>query len=424
MKIKKELKIEIIAVGSELLTPFFQDTNSLYLTKYLNEVGMKPSFKTIVSDDWDDLITAVKEALSRSDIIFSTGGLGPTKDDRTRDAFAAALNRKLTFKKEILKKIEQRFRKRDIEMPSINERQAYVIEGSEILDNNNGTAPGSWIDTGTKICVLLPGPPQELKPMFKDFVFPRLQKMRKGFSARRVLKIAGLSESEVESLIQDIYPDVRYLKVTTLAYPGQIELHLNGYTEESQNRVEETVLQVEKKISERLKDNIFSSSGEKLEEVVGNLLRRENKTLSIAESCTGGLLCDRITGIPGSSDYFTLGVICYSNEAKAQLLGVPSELIKKYGAVSAQAAKAMAYGVKKIAKTNYGLAITGIAGPGGGADKKPVGAVFTALVWGNRSEAIRNQFLGNRSTIKFQSTQKALDMLRHHLLNEKLQKEK
>lgn len=423
MNAKKDLKIEIMAIGSELLTPHFQDTNSLYLTQRLNDLGMEVSYKTIVGDDWDDLFLCIKQALSRADIIIAIGGLGPTRDDRTREAFATVLERKLRFNEELLQKIEERFKRRELSMPAVNKKQSYVIDGAEILENKNGTAPGLWLDTGSRKIILLPGPPQELKPMFESSAWPRLKKLRTDYTARKILKTTGLTESRIETLISDLYPLDPHLGLTTLAYPGQIETLLTSYSKKNQDQAEQRALKLEKNIIERLKDNVFSKSGEELEEVVGKLLRLKKKTLAVAESCTGGLLGHRITNVPGSSDYFLQGVVAYSNEAKINLLGIPPDLIEKHGAVSSQVAKAMAQGIREKAQSSFGLAVTGIAGPAGGTPEKPVGLVYTALAWDRGSEVSKNLFLGSRDIIKFQSSQKALDMVRKHLLKSQKIKE-
>jgi nicotinamide-nucleotide amidase len=419
MKVKKDLKIEIMAVGSELLTPYFQDTNSLFLTERLNDLGLEVTYKTIVGDEWDDLVLAINQAISRADIIIAMGGLGPTRDDRTKEAWATVLERKLIFHKELLQKIEKRFKRRGLSMPEVNKKQSYVIDGARILENRNGTAPGLWLDMGPKKIILLPGPPHELKPMFEASVWPRLQQSRTDYTGRKVLKIAGLTESKIETFILDLYPDDPYLRLTTLAYPGQIEIHLTSRSKKSQEQANNSVQKLEKRILGRLEDNVFSTSGEELEEVVGKLLRLNKKTLAVAESCTGGFLGHRLTNIPGSSDYFLLGVVAYSNEAKINVLAVPPALIEKYGAVSSQAAEAMAQGIREKARADLGVAVTGIAGPSGGTPEKPVGLVYIALAWDKGSELKKNLFLGNREKIKFQSSQKALDMVRRHLVKNK-----
>jgi competence/damage-inducible protein CinA-like protein len=409
-------KVEIIAIGSELLTPYYQDTNSLYLTQRLNELGFDVAFKTIVGDDIGDLSLRIKEALGNSRIVLAIGGLGPTGDDRTREAFAAVLNRDLVLNKDILRRIEERFKRRRIPMPAPNRKQAYLIQGAEALSNRIGTAPGQWLEEGRKTVVLLPGPPGELKPMFEESVWPRFAAKRHGYLARQVLKIAGLTESQVEMLIADLYPKRPDVRITILASPGQIEIHLTSFSSSGDSEAEKKIQGLEKKLLSRLKNNVFSESGEDLEEVVGNLLKKSKQTLATAESCSGGLLSHRLTNKPGSSDYFLEGVVTYSNAAKTDLLAVPPSVIRTHGAVSSLVARAMARGIRERARSDYGLAITGIAGPSGGTPEKPVGLVFVGLAWDGGTSVWKSLFLGTRKQIKFQSTQKALDMLRRHLL--------
>lgn len=416
MNSKKDPKIEIMAIGSELLTPYFQDTNSLYLTGRLNELGMEVLYKTIVSDNWEDLVLCIEQALARANIIFAMGGLGPTRDDRTREAFATVLERKLIFRKELLQRIERRFKRRGLAMPSVNKKQAYVIQGAEVLENKNGTAPGLWLEKDSQIVILLPGPPHELQPMFESSVWNKLLELRTSFTARQSLKITGLTESKVETLIADLYPQEKHLSLTTLAYPGQIEIHLTGRSEKSEKKARAELNELSKKILSRLTENVFSTEGEELEEVVGKLLRSKRKTLAIAESCSGGFVSHRVTNVPGSSDYFLQGVIVYSNEAKVKLLGVTPNIIEKHGAVSAEVAMAMAVGIRNKSLSSLGLSITGIAGPAGGSPDKPVGLVYTALAWEEGVTYEKNLFLGSRDMIKFQSSQKALDMVRRYLL--------
>ena len=416
MKLEENSRIEIIAVGDELLTPHYQDTNSLYITQRLNDLGMEINFKSIVGDSRDDLADCISSSLVRSDIIFLIGGLGPTEDDRTREVVAATLGKKLILKEQILIRIKQRFERRGFEMPSVNNKQAYIIEGSSVLENKHGTAPGLWLEASGKLLILLPGPPHEIKPMFENYVWPRFLEFQKQFVGRRVLKISGLTESKVDSLLLDIYPLQPSVKLTTLAYPGQIELHLFSRSLESHKKADETLDELEHDLQKRLGENIFSSSGEELEEVIGTFLRQAQKTLSIAESCTCGLLGHRITNVSGSSDYFQQGVLTYSNDSKVQLLGIPYDLILQHGAVSHEVAEAMAIGIMKRSGSDIGLSITGIAGPNGGSPEKPVGLVYVGLAWENELEVAKNIFLGNREVIKSQSSQKALDMLRRHLL--------
>jgi nicotinamide-nucleotide amidase len=408
-------RVEILAIGSELLTPYFQDTNSLYLAKRLNELGLEVSFKTIVGDEESDLRLKVEEAVRQADLIIAMGGLGPTTDDRTREVFGQVLKREIVFDPGVLERIEARFRRRGLAMPASNRKQAGLLAGAEVLPNEHGTAPGQWLEWGSKIIVLLPGPPHELEPMFENHVLPRLEAFRGGYLGRRVLMIAGLTESLVEDRMAGLYPADPSIKITTLARPGQIELHLTASSTVSLQEALSRLEPLEGRLLEALGDNVFSREGERLEEVVGKLLRAQKKTLACAESCSGGLLSHRLTNIPGSSEYFLAGLVTYGNRAKEDLLAVPPDLLKAFGAVSAEVGRAMALGAKQAASSDFGLAVTGIAGPGGGTPEKPVGLVHTALAWDNGTDVVRNQFLGSRAHIKFQSSQKALDMLRRHL---------
>ncbi len=416
MKSSRVPKIEIIAVGSELLSPLFQDTNSLYLIERLNDLGLEANFKTIVGDGWNDLILALQNSLARARIVFIMGGLGPTKDDRTREALASVLERKLLFHNGVFEHIHKRFQHRGISMPSVNKKQAYLIEGSEFLDNEKGTAPGIWMETPSNIMCALPGPPTELKSMFETSVWPKLLKFQRIYSIRKILKITGLTESKVESIIENDYPKNRDSRLSTLAHPGQIEIHLLCQSQIDLSDAEKRMKDLCNTLLSKLGDNVFSTSGEDLEEIVGILLRQRQQTVAAAESCTGGFLGHRLTNVPGSSDYFLLGITAYHNDQKSRLLHVPQDLLEKYGAVSSEVASIMATGIRERSSADYGLAITGIAGPGGSTKDKPLGLVYTALAGKNHLEVKKNLFLGDREIIKFQSSQKALDMLRRYLL--------
>jgi nicotinamide-nucleotide amidase len=415
MKPAKVRKIEILAVGSELLTSHFLDTNSLYLTERLNDLGLEVQIKTVVGDRWEDLCLAFRQALDRTELLIATGGLGPTKDDRTREALAYVLGRELLYREDLLKTIEIRFASRQMKMPEVNKKQAYVIEGAVVLENKNGTAPGLWIDTGSNTVILLPGPPHEVKPMFENQVWPRLQTFQKRHTYRRVIKTAGLTESQIENNLVDIYAKLPGVQLTTLASPGQIAIHIRSVSDTSVSQAKQKVNRAIQLVCGSLEEGVYSTDGEELEEVIGKSLKKMHQTLAVAESCTGGLLGHRITNVPGSSAYFLQGVLAYSNTAKQELLGVSPELIERHGAVSPEVARAMATGVREGAHATYGLSITGIAGPSGGTKEKPVGLVYTALAHDRDVIVKKNLFLGNRDAIKFQSSQKALDMLRRYL---------
>jgi nicotinamide-nucleotide amidase len=411
---------EIIAVGSELLTPFRQDTNSLYITEKLNSLGVEVAFKSIVGDNLKDIVRVATTALSRADILIVSGGLGPTEDDVTREGVAQTLGLQLRRDPEIVQAIERRFTEHGWKMSSNNVKQADVISGATVLPNANGTAPGQWIggrsDGKEKIVVLLPGPPHELKALFESGVLERLRaKVPKQFLAARVLKITGLGESACDARVAPIYKKFVDVNTTILAAPGEIQLHLStrGESDEAADkRLDELVEQIE----EELGDSVYSDNGDSLEQIVSYFLQMRNATLSVAESCTGGLVAERLTSVSGSSRYFIGGAVVYSNELKTQLADVPADLIDVYGAVSEQVARALAEGIRKKCGTTLGLGVTGVAGPTGGTAEKPVGLVFHALAGESGTEVIKRNFPGNRSRIRWFASQQALDMVRRKLM--------
>jgi nicotinamide-nucleotide amidase len=411
---------EIIAIGSELLTPMRQDTNSLYLTEKLNQLGVEVIFKTIVGDSRQHLTQAAGIALSRADIVIFMGGLGPTEDDLTRESVADALGLELHRDPAIVVALEQRFAARGWKMSANNAQQADVISGATVLPNANGSAPGQWIsgkyEGGNRIVMLLPGPPPELRALFEEQCMPRLRdKLPPQFIATRVLKIAQMSESACDARVAPIYKTYANVQTTILAGAGEIQLHLKtraASLEAAQQRVDELA----EKIEEELGDFVFSDNGDSLEQIVGNYLQLRNATVSVAESCTGGLLAERITSVSGSSRYFLGGVVVYSNQLKTALADVPAALIEKHGAVSSQVAAALAQGIRKRCGTSFGIGITGVAGPTGGSPEKPVGLVFHAVVGERGSEVVERNFPGDRKHIRLFATQQALDMLRRKLI--------
>jgi len=409
------MKAEIIAVGSELLTPDQCDTNSLAITARLNAAGFQVHFKSIVGDDRGDLAGLVKGALSRSSLIVISGGLGPTEDDVTREAVAKALGRPLVTNAEILRELRARFARRNQPMPHNNERQAEVIEGAEALPNAVGTAPGMWIEHRGARIVLLPGPPRELLPMIESSVMPRLVPLGGARRlATRSLRIIGLPESEVDAGVAPLYQQFPQVQTTLLAAGGYVGIRMQQWLKagEDAGAVEELAA----RIRESLGSAVFTTSEESLEEVLGRLLRKSGNTLALAESCTGGMVGVRMTSIPGSSDYFLGGIICYSNEVKKRLCGVPEELLRRCGAVSAEVAEALARGVREALQSSIGISVTGIAGPGGGSDHKPVGLVYAALANADGSIHTRRIIPGDREMIRERSTYMALSLLRNHLL--------
>lgn len=410
------LSAEIIAIGSELLAPDRSDTNSLWLTEQLNAIGIEVKLKTIVGDDDARLEEAIRDALRRSKVVITTGGLGPTEDDITRKVAARAMGRRLLLDETVLAEIRERFRAFGRPMPERNSRQAMVIDGAEVLPNPNGSAPGLFIEHEGTAVTLLPGPPRELKPMFESEVRPRLASRTGNLVVvRRVLKVAGMGESAVDEKIAPIYTQYANPQTSILFNKSEIEVQLTA-SARSREEAEALLDKVSAELEEKLGHSVFSFRGETMEEVVGLRLSLGGYTIAIAESCTGGLIAERLTDVPGSSKYFIEGVVAYSNDAKTRTLGVEPMLLLEHGAVSGPVAEAMAEGVRKRAGTDFGLSVTGIAGPDGGTDDKPVGLVYIALVDDVQTQHRRLVFPGDRSLIRWRASQAALDLLRRRLI--------
>jgi nicotinamide-nucleotide amidase len=411
---------EIIAIGSELLTPFRQDTNSLYLTEKLNQLGVEVVLKTIVGDSRERLVSVAQHGLLRSDIVIFMGGLGPTEDDLTREAVAEALGVVLYRDEEVLNKLKERFASRAYKMTPNNYKQADVIAGAIVLPNPNGTAPGQWIsgeyEGRERLIILLPGPPFELKALFDAECYERLRaKLPVAYIATRVLKVAMLGESAVDARVAPIYQRYPDIQTTILAGAGDIQFNLFTRAD-SMEAAEARVDELAGKIEDELEDALYSSKGESLEQIVGYYLQMRNATLAAAESCTGGLVAERITSISGSSRYFLGGAVVYSNELKIEFAGVPADLIAKHGAVSAEVAIAMAEGIRRRCKATLGVGITGVAGPTGGTPEKPVGLVYHALSGERGTEVVEKKFPGDRKRVRWFASQQALDMVRRKLV--------
>jgi len=410
------MKAEIIAVGSELLTPDRLDTNSLFLTEELNKLGIEVLRKTIVGDDRELLAEAFRDALNRVPVVIASGGLGPTEDDLTRETVAELLGRRLQRNEGVVRAIEAGFRSFKRERPAVNLRQAMVPEGAEVLENPRGTAPGLWIEDQGRMVALLPGPPRELKPLFMEQVLPRLQRRVSGVQMfHRELRVTGLGESHVEERIRPIYTRYADVHTTILAAPGEVQIHLRMWTGDAQS-AETTLEEIVRSFELALGDRIFAHAGVTLEEVIAELLTTNRATIATAESCTGGLLAERLTRIPGSSTYFLGGVVSYSNERKTAWTEVPQEMIATKGAVSAEVAVALAEGIRRSVGSTFGVGITGIAGPAGGSEEKPVGTVHIALASPSGTKERLVHLPGDREMIRFHASQLALDMVRVHYL--------
>jgi nicotinamide-nucleotide amidase len=405
----------IIAIGSEMLGPIRVDTNSLKITAALEQFGVPVWRKSIVGDALADLVREIRDATDRSDIVIITGGLGPTEDDLTREALAEAFGLEMEVDVSIIETIQSRFAARGWTMPEVNKRQANVFRGQTMLRNDRGTAPGFHLQVEGKQIWVFPGVPHELEWMLATYLRPWLQERSGGHARyRRVLKIAGLTESGVEEKLAPYYAQHSGELVTILASGGQIEIHLHGDGAEAEAK--ELMAARECEIAEIFGERLFGYDDDTLESVAGALLRARNQTLATAESCTGGLLGSRITDIAGSSAYYLGGVVCYTADAKTQLAGVDPELIREHGQVSEPVAIALANGIRERFGATWGVGITGIAGPGGGSDTKPVGTIHLAVAGPSGHKHRHLLWQGPRTIVKWYATQQALDLLRRNIL--------
>jgi nicotinamide-nucleotide amidase len=409
------MNAEIIAVGSEMLTPERVDTNSLHLTRELNNLGVEVVTKCVIGDDRERLTDAVRRAISRSEIVILSGGLGPTEDDLTREAVAQAIDRKLILRNEIVDALERRFAQMGRKMAEINKRQAMVIEGADVLPNDRGTAPGQWVEESGSAIMLLPGPPHELKAMFERQCLPRLQRLVPPLVIRTLfLRVAGMSESDLDQLIAPVYTKYQNPVTTILAAAGDLQIHLRARCA-TVAEADALLAEVGGPIELLLGDRLYSRNGDPLDVIVGQMLRKRHATVAVAESATGGMLGERFTSAPGSSDYFMGGFITYTNPMKTELLGVPLEILEKFGAVSAETAEAMAAGARLRTGATYALSITGLAGPDAGREKVPVGTMYVGLADAAGVTSLHRQFIGDRTRIRTFTCQMALDLLRRRL---------
>ena len=410
------MKAEILAIGSELMDPLRVETNALHITGRLFDAGVEVGVRSVVADDAALIESAFRSALGRADVVIATGGLGPTEDDLTREAAAAALGRALFRDPAIVEQLRARFARFGRVMAPVNEKQADVIEGATVLANARGTAPGQKVEAGGRLLFLLPGPPAEMTPMLEAYVLPAVREHARGVVlVRRILKIASMSESDVEQAVAPVYTTFTNPRTTILGGPGQVELHLVGEGRSAAG-AEERVEALAAGIREKLPGRIYSEDGRELDEVVGALLRERSLTLAVAESCTGGMLCERLTRVPGSSAYLERGFVTYSNRSKVEMLGVDAAIIEAHGAVSEETARAMAAGARRAAGAQVAVALTGIAGPDGGTSDKPVGLVFVAHDGAAGTRVRRLHFPGTRDRVRHQACQAALEMVRRGLL--------
>jgi nicotinamide-nucleotide amidase len=407
---------EIIAVGSELLTPAKVDTNSLWLTERLNGIGVEIKLKTVVGDDPSRLEETIRDAVTRSDIVIVTGGLGPTEDDVTRRVSASALGRELVYRQELEDDLRERFKRWGREMPEINKRQAWIVEGAEVLPNPNGSAVGMSVRVGNSTLVVLPGPPRENQPMFTDYVLPELRRRAGAVVFRkRILKVSGVGESALDERIAPIYSAYPTVQTSVLFNKSEVEVHLTASAADA-SAADRMNAEIAARIAAEMGAAVFSTEGEEMEEVVGRLLAERGETVAVAESCTGGLISHRITEVPGSSAYFVDGVVAYANVSKIRMLNVPAEMIERFGAVSVEVAEAMATGMREVSGTDYAISATGIAGPAGGSDSKPVGTVFVGFADAEGARSLELRLPGDRYLVRWRASQAALDYLRRQIL--------
>ncbi len=407
---------EIIGVGSELLLGQIANTDAQYISQKLSQFGINVFYHTVVGDNGNRLKKALEIARNRVDIIFTTGGLGPTMDDLTKETIAEFLNIPLVQHQPSIQAIEEYFIKRGRTISQNNYKQAYFPEGAIVLPNNYGTAPGAIVEQGNKIFVILPGPPRELQPMFEDYVIPYLEEKSDHKITSRVLKIYGIGESVMEEKIKDLLINQSNPTIAPLAGASELTLRLTAKTPRDYDPFI-LIEPIEIKIRERLGDVVYGVDDDTLEGVVVKLLTQSKMTIATAESCTGGLIAERITSIPGASNVFIEGVVSYSNQSKIKRLQVSPDTISQNGAVSQQTALEMLKGILGTSGADIGIAVTGIAGPGGGSPEKPVGLVYIAVGDKNGYSMVKcYNLLGDRKRVQYTAASNALDMVRRMIL--------
>ncbi|WAM34976.1 competence/damage-inducible protein A [Caldicellulosiruptor morganii] len=407
---------EIICVGTELLLGQIVNTNAQYLSQKLAELGIDLYFQTTVGDNLIRLKNAIEIASKRADILIFTGGLGPTSDDITREAVCEYFGKRLILDQEILHRIENYFKRIGVKMPEINKKQAYVPEGAIILENKHGTAPGLIIEENNKIAILLPGPPFEMQPMFEEYVIPYLERFSNQKIFSRVLKFVGIGESSIEERLKDLIENQTDPSLALYAKPFEVELRIST-KKSSKDLAKDLLDQMESRVRALLGEYIYGVDNQTLEEVIVEMLMQKGLKVSVAESCTGGLICNKITNVPGASNVFDRGFITYSNQAKIKELGVSDQALKNFGAVSHEVAKQMALGALNNSLADIAISTTGIAGPTGATNTKPVGLVYVGIATKNYVDSFEFRFSGDRLKIKESASKAALNVLRRALIS-------
>ena len=418
------MTVELICVGTELLLGNITNTNARYLSEQCALLGLSVYYQTVVGDNEERLSETVKTGLSRSDIVILSGGLGPTEDDLTKEVCAKAMGFSLTEDKKAKEKLIAYFQGSSKEIPENNWKQAMVPEGSQVLYNDNGTAPGIIMEKDGKAAILLPGPPGELIPMFEKQVKPYLSSRCPEILYSRMVKICGIGESQVETMIKDLIDSQTTPTIAPYAKTGEVHLRITAKAQD-EKQAKQLIKPVIKELKKRFGYHIFTTDPEEsLEDVVVGLLRKYGLTIATAESCTGGLLTGRIVNVPGASDCLHQGFVTYSNKAKRKYLGVKKETLNRYGAVSAQTVEEMARGGAINTKSDICVSVSGIAGPGGGTEEKPVGLVYIGCFMNGQTVTEKYQFHGERGKIRDSAVTRALDLVRRTICEQEKEKKK
>lgn len=409
------MKCEILSVGTEILLGDILNTNSRYLSKELANLGIDVYYHQVVGDNRERILSTLKEAFSRSDIIITTGGLGPTKDDMTKEIVAEFLGMDMYLHEESLKKIEDYFKKMGRVPVKSNEKQAYFPKEAIILENNNGTAPGAIFEKDGKAIIVLPGPPKEMEPMFNESVRKYLESLTGYTIVSEVLRVFGIGESEAENKLQDLIDNGKNPTIAPYAKEGEVTFRITakGKDEEEARRL---IKPLKEEVYNRLGNLIYNTGDVSIQETVGEMLVNKNMTIGVSESCTGGLVSAKLIEYPGISSVFLEGAVTYSNEAKMRTLNVKKDTLEKFGAVSEETAREMAEGIAKRCGARIGVSTTGIAGPGGGTEEKPVGLVYIGVYIDGETKVERHVFSGNRTAVRNKASMTALNMVRKSLL--------
>ncbi|WMJ80142.1 competence/damage-inducible protein A [Clostridium sp. MB40-C1] len=409
------MKVEILAVGTELLLGNIVNTNAQYIATRLADLGIDVYHQVVVGDNSERLLKAYEQAFERADLVITTGGLGPTKDDITKEVAFDYFGKTAILHEDILKTIEEYFKKINKDMVESNKKQAYFPEDAIILHNKVGTAPGCIIESNNKILAVLPGPPKEMKPMFEDYLVPYLMKYQEGVLASKVLRVIGVGESATAEIIEDIIDKGKNPTVATYAKDNEVTIRITSKAK-TEGDAFELIKPVEEEIKKRLGMAVYAEGDSSLEDIVGRILIENNLTIATAESCTGGLLASKLINYPGISAVFKEGAITYSNDSKIKRLKVKKETLEKFGAVSSQVAAEMAEGIAKVTNSNIGISTTGLAGPSGGSLEKPVGLVYIGLYIKGEVKTKELHLTGDRQRIRNTAVIRAIDWLRIELL--------